>query len=548
MAARPSFREFIELPIQVQHVWDAYPVVDQALQDLETGLFNSAAQLTDALYTDDRIIGVLSTRINALFGLPIEFKYQGQDETEAKAAPDSAGDELVELKKRIRDLAEQNWERMFPAGVLKEVVRWGIMLNAGLGELVWRWGSDNLIYPTLKSWNPQFLYWRWDTRNYWLIHQDGQLPVGPGDGKWMLFAPTGHNHGWLYGLVRALAKLWLDRIFTFRDWSRFEEKLGLGILLAKTPADALKEDKNAFLNAVSNPASEAVVHLPQTKNGGFDLAMLQTQGSGNATGWEAFKERVHQLDTSIAVCVLGQNLSTEISGSTGSRAAAQVHENIRGDFLKADVEILQTVLKTQVYGPWVRFNWGDQAARLGVTWKDLVPDVTMRVEPPEDKKGEAEAINQIAQAIPGLQGTEADIRALLEQHGVPVLEQRSAPERPPPGADVDERPRAEEPILNRVELARAPHGVKAGARKGQLFVDDVADRAKALGVKALEPMRMKLLRICETAESYEEIRTRVKELYMSSGKSPAELREIVARSIAVAELVGRLSAHEDVHG
>lgn len=559
--------EFLELPIQVQHVWDAYTVVDDALQDLEQGQFMAAAMLSDAVYTDDRVLGVLSTRINALFALPMDFKYQGQTEGgEAPPEPGGEEDAVLELKKDIRDRAKKHWSRMFPAAALKEQTRWGILLNAGLGELVWSWSEEGEFIPTLKTWNSQFLYWRWDTRSYWLIHEGGQVEVWPGDGRWVLFSPLGHNHGWLYGLIRALGKLWLDRTYAFRDWARASEKWSLGIMKGFEPADGSVADKQRFRAGLTNMASESVVLLPTTAQGSkFDLEMVKTDP---ATGWESFRGRIHQLDTSIAVCVLGQNLSTEVSDG-GSRAAAQVHENVRGDFLKADAEVLATMVCTQVLAPWVQANWGDIAAELGVPWRDLVPEVSWQVDPPEDKEQTAKAIAEVATAIPLLAGTEADIRALLERFDIPVLERNDNADAPPPGADVDERPGAgEEPPGNprdnedesprddeqpesrssrkNVMAQRVPRGLKRGAKRGQVFADDLVDAARAAAARELAVKREALLHICRTSPSYEDMRQRIKALYM--GSSARELRDLVEKSLLIAQLVGRLSSHEDRKG
>lgn len=573
---RPSFKEFLELPISVQHVWDSYPVVDNALVDLEQGQFMQAAMLADAVYTDDRVSAVLSTRSNALFGLPMSFKYQGQDEGEKKKpgtapAEDEAQEspDVTALKVKVRDTVKKLWNQMFPVAALKELSISGWLLNAGLGEIVWTWTKSGEYIPVLKTWNSQFLYWRWDTRSYWLIHEAGQTEVFPGNGRWVLFSPFGHNHGWLRGMIRSLGKLWLDRVFSQRDWARASEKYSLGIIKAIEPADALLEDKIKFRAATKNLASESTVTLPTTATGKFDLEMLETDPM---TGSENFDRRQKNLDVCIAICVLGQNLSTEISGSSGSKAAAKVHDNVRGDYIKSDVEVWSSVIATQVLAPFVRYNYEADARELGIEWQDLVPVVTWTVDPPEDKEADTKAIANIAQAVPGLAGTDADIRALLEKYEIPVRDLSPASE-PPPGDDVNERPRApggvvdddglpmdpdgehapnnpagdepsEQPLVTSSRDA-VPRGLKPGARRGQVFVDDLADSAKLAASKTLDPLKKELHAICLSASSYEEIKKRVTTLYLHSGKSPAALREIVANAVVVAHLVGRLSSKED---
>lgn len=576
----PSMQRFTELPITVQHVWDSYPAVDNALAALEQGQFQDAATLADAIYTDDRVIGCLSTRINGLFGLPLEFKWPGQDEAHGSVKPSAAPSgqevptqhvtkdedkdppEVQELKEKIVRLAERNWEKMLPGAAARDQMRWGIMLNAGIGELVWDWGHDNLLWPTMRTWNSQFIYWRWDTRSYWLIHQDGQTELTPGDGRWVLFSPTGHNHGWLYGLIRALGKLWLDRVFAFRDWSRASEKYSLGVIKAKVPISANKDDKGRFASAMTNLSNEPTIILPQGADGesSFDVEMMQTD---SAVNWQSFKERVHQLDVSIAVCLLGQNLSTEVEKG-GSRAAAQVHDNVRGDFLKADDEIWSTMIRTQMLTPWVQYNWGDEIAAMGREVLEFVPVVKHKVDPPEDLQKKATAILQISQAVQGLAGTEADIHALLDEHGIPVTDERNAPSDVPPGGDVNERPSdspkdqyspggtrtapadvgADGDKLS-VTAGRRYSLMKPGQRKGRLLVDELVDGAKLAGAKALEARRAALLHIVQTSQDFAEMKARIKQLYWEAG--PSELRGIVEKAVAASQLLGHVSASVD-HG
>lgn len=431
----PSLYRFLELPISVQHSWDSYPLVDAVLADLEvTGNYYQVAQLADAIYTDDRVLACLSTRVNSIFSMPMEFKFQGQDDGDG-----SEDDPVVALKQTIRDLAEKSFEQMLPSAALRELTRPGVLLNAGFGELEWTWsdGNDDLWTPTLKSWHTQFLWWNPATRTYRVNTVDGSFELHPGDGRWVLFSPLGHNHAWLMGLIRCLGKLWLDRLFAFRDWSRNSEKFALGLMKAFAPADANDDDKARFMKAMTNPGSETTVLLPTTEKGNkFDLEMLKTDTG--SSGYETFKERIRQLDESIAVTLLGQNLTTTVDH--GSRAAAQIHENVRRDYLKADVEVLSSMLKTQVYSPWVQYNWSDLANELGINWRELVPNITWIVDPPEDKKDAGAAAYSVAQCIPLFAGTNVDVDAFCEQQGLPMLEQRTAPTTPPPGGNAIERP------------------------------------------------------------------------------------------------------------
>lgn len=560
---RPSLQTYLELPITVVHAWESYPVVDQALIELEQGQFQSAAWLAQSFQQDGRFKACLSTRLNALAGLPMSFKYQGEEGKETSGAnADDKGDEntdsaeVLALKQQVAELVAKYWERMVPPDVLQKTMERGLLLNAGIGENCWSYDGA-VVIPTLKEWDTQFVYWRWDTRSYWLNTADGPTELAPGDGRWVVYSPTGHNHGWLGGLVFSLAKVVTDRRFQWRDWARASEKYSLGVLLASVPTDGSKEDKARFERAVTNLPNETAVILPKDKEGfGFGLEMMKTDTAAN---WQSFKERMQELNTEIAITLLGQNLTTEISGGSGSRAAVGGHDKVRIDYLKGDVQSLSAALKRQVVAPFVRYNFEDQADALGVPWQDLIPDATWVIEEEEDAKDAAAAISSIGLAVQPLQAAGADVKKLLEKHGIPVVD-GPVPPMPAPGAAVP-RPRdgeqPEQPLnpgeppedvsadpRDQHENKRRRPALKAGARAGQVLADDVADKARTAAADALGTHREQLLRLVMTSKSYDELREGVLKLYRG-WKTPKELRNIVEGAVMSAELIGRVSSHVD---
>lgn len=546
----PKQPRFLELPITVQTVWSSYDEIAEALDQLSiSGNYLPASLLAQAVWSDDRVSACLNTRTNAIFGLPMEFKYPGQDQPE-----DDASADMLQLKEHIRDVVEGEWEDILPGAAAREWLRWGLMLNLGIGELVWKWVAsdepDGLQIPTLKVWSSQFAYWRWDTRSNWLNHTGGTTELQPGDGHWVCISPQGHNHGWLYGLIQSIGWLYLDRIFLKRNWARANEKFSLGVMKAFVPADGGDVDKNRFLAAVENMPHEATVMLPVTEKGNkFDLEMVKTDA---ATGWETFLNTKRSIDTDIAVCILGQNLSTEVSGGSGgtggSKAAAKVHNDIREDILKADVEILATTIKTQILTPMVARNWGHVIEAMGGQLQDFVPNVTWQIEPPEDKQQDTEAIQALALAIPALSAFGADIGALLERFNIPMLEGNRSRTRPPPDGDVNERPGFPGWGIDfGAELVTNSRGHLTGhSLKGQLAIDRLSDGLRDELKKKLAPTIGKLKAIAlSDSMAYAEKRKRIIDLYRDW--DPSDVRVILERSLVAAQLIGRVSSAHGRH-
>lgn len=457
--------QYMELPIAVQLEWPGYPIINAALAQLSYGWYQEASLLSDAVWTDDQVATCLNTRTNALFSRPIEFLAQGEGVANAKA--DEGPVEFA--KQAVKRCVKALWNDMLPLAAIRELFRWGVLTNLGVGELVY---SDHgmpstvtdylaekipalsvpnwLLMPTLKSWNTQFCYWRWDTRSNWLIHQAGQIELHPGNGRWVTYSPQGHNHGFLYGAIRQLGALWLDRKFTYRDWARAEEKLAIGIVKGFEPADADPSDKVTFEGLVRNLPPEATVILPVLDDKRkFDLEMMKNDQVG--TGWELFVKRGDKLDVNIAKLLLGQNLSTEAGGqhamgtqgAAGTRAS-NLQDSVRKDYMFADSQSVGDMLKHQVLKPFVFRNFRWLADAVGCAWEDLVPDATYQVEPSQDKMQTAQAANLISQALKNFSEAVAPIdqRALLEQTELPVLDKED-PTGDSPHADGTERPYAE---------------------------------------------------------------------------------------------------------
>jgi len=357
LSARPEIIAYRSLPISAIETFTTAAPVLRALRDFELGRFWFPAQLADALGFDDRIDGVLQTRIDALAGLPVSLQVR----------PTHAGDAPA---KEALDIVSASWTKWLAGPELKKLHRWGLLFRLGLGEILWDTDDEGQWTPRLKTWDPRYLYWRWDTRSFWLITADGQVEVVPGDGHWVLYAPDGYTRGWMRGLIRSLAFLYLARRWAWRDWNRHSEIHGQPIKRAGVPFTAKTEDKEFFKTELQEMASEGVVVLPDDGEGNkFTLDLLEA----TSQGWECFARLIDKIDECAAVNVLGQNLTTSAKGS-GSYALGDVQDRIRLDRLESDALSMGECLTAQVLEPWAWYNYGDRAmAPLG-GWSTKAPE------------------------------------------------------------------------------------------------------------------------------------------------------------------------------
>lgn len=536
----PPRQSYRDLPIAPVSYWDTVPMVRRALDELERGMFRSAAHLADAMLRDDRIAGVMATRLNGLLSQPLDF--------EPPSGEDAPADEV-----QVADAVKLAWPKMTTEADLEDLLKWGILLGLGPAELLWQLSADEWV-PRLKVWHPSNIYWRWDTRSYWLNTQDGPVElVDPratetGGGKWALFTPYGYERGWMRGAVRALALPWLVRGFARRDWAYFSEVHGQGIKKGLVPITASEEERTRFIQGLQTMGAAGVIECPTLPDGTkFDLELVEAM----ATTYEGFQQLLVHADTAIAVVVLGQNLTTEIGQGAGSRAAAEVHDEVRVDYQKADNRKFGGTLQNQVIRPYALYNAGDG---------DLAPRPCWQTEPPED-------LNQLAtslQAVGGFltaaknAGAPVDQRALLERMKVPLLtpeqeakEKAEAAERAAQamaalqaqgGQDEGGDQGDDEGAEDETKLS-ARESLPRGARRGQAYVDRLVDVAIQRAAQSLDVDLQELRDQVAQATSPEDLRRRLVKAYR--GMDVAQLTLLVDRAQVLAELAGNRSVLDD---
>jgi len=404
-----------DLPI----VWGSSPVdevsaVWAALSSMAQGQFLLAGQLVDSMLLDDRISGVMETRLDALASLPIEVKPSTSVSAAARAV-------------RVAEHVAENFSAWVSDVELKKILMWGRLLNLGIGEILWNTDDGKTWTPRVKAWDPRYAFWRWDTRSFHLVTWDGVVEVRPGDGHWILYCPNGYARGWMRGLVRPLSLPFLRRQFSYRDWARYSEIHGLPIKKLYVPAEAKAEDKEALQDWVANLGAEGIIRLARSQEGGaesgFDIELLEPQ----AQSWQGFKSATEKDEENIAVLVLGQNLTTSAKGGA-SYALGSVHDRIRLDRVESDAKSLGTCFSEQLLRPWAAYNEGDPNFAPAATWSTKAPD---------DRAKVAKTMRELGDAMKVLRGVGLHVDAveLAKRYNVPLLDEDLDEPTPQPALD-----------------------------------------------------------------------------------------------------------------
>lgn len=364
--------------------------LEQAEISADMGKLAGAARLMRSARKDGVLSGVLSTRTSGLVGLPKKFRGDPAIVSELEAGP---------IQSR------SVFDEMFPASEIASLAADGILLGVGVGELVDVPGRD---YPVFVRLDPEFLRFDWLENRWYFRSVVGEIPITPGDGRWVLHTPGGRMSPWHHGLWRAIGRAYITKEHAREHRDNWEGKLANPARVATAPAGAEETQRLSWFQAVMAWGVNTVFALTP----GYDVKLLESNGRGA----ESFRETILEQNEEMIVTVAGQTVTT--TGGTGF-ANADVHKSIRADLIKQTADELAHTINTQGLPIWIVTRFGEDALEGGaaVEW-----DVT----PPKDRNSEASALVTVANAITLLTAAlnehslNPDVEKICDRFGVPV--------------------------------------------------------------------------------------------------------------------------------
>lgn len=345
--------------VVVQNAWG----VDQARAALANhmiGIFERSAQLCDSILGDDRVMATLGSRRAGLFGREVRHT----------PANDSSA------AREVCDAWIAHWPAFSGDSSLGIMSDYEVLMGFADAQLVWD-TSKTIWKPYMRHWHSRYEYWHWGLRKLMALSQDGQIPVIPGNGKWVHHSRFGVERCWIRGAIRAVAEPFLGRHWARRDLLRWSEKHGLAIVLASTPMAADPGERSQFVQQVANIGSETTVLIGKgvDEHNSYGLELLEA----DSMGWEGFIGAIDNCDMAIVLALLFQNLTTEVKG--GSFAATSAHMDIRDSGIQDDNTAWRTTIHDQIARPFAFYNFGDPELAPTTEW-----DVASRSQYAENAK------------------------------------------------------------------------------------------------------------------------------------------------------------------
>lgn len=246
-----------------------------------------------------------------------------------------------------------------------------------------------------------------------------ETPGVPADwGKFVVHAPTGRNGFPQRGaLLRVLTLNFLIRSYAVKDWATFCEIFGMPIRSATYGPSATAEEKQEMLDMLRLMGTDLVAVFSES----MKLNIIESTQRGTSP-YEAF---LKWLDEQATIAVLGQTLTTQMSDSGGSFAAAQVHKGVEEALADDDRKAEGETIRDQVLAPMIKYSFGRPDAP--------VPFFRRRIAEPVDRMVEAQVLGAAVDM-----GMTVEIGYAHETLGIPIPEGANPNDAlkkpaPPPG-------------------------------------------------------------------------------------------------------------------
>ena len=282
----------------------------------------------------------------------------------------------------------------------------------GFAAIELEWTRDGVVW--LPRFHPRPQTWFQASRDRRSLRlrdgsAEGAEPIPMG---WMLHQHRKVKTGYLgrAGLFRAVLWPFLYKAYSIGDFAEFLETYGLPIIVGKFASGASEDDKSSLLRAVTALGSDARAIMPE----GMSIEIQQV-ATGSGGGGNKHLEMVAWADAAQSKAILGQVLSAEAKATGLGSGVANLHAEVRRDFLLSDCRQLAGTLTRDLVYPLIALN------RPGIDGLKRCPRWVFDT-------GESEDLARYAAALPALAagGARIPVAWVHEKLRIPLAEEGEA--------------------------------------------------------------------------------------------------------------------------
>ena len=208
-------------------------------------------------------------------------------------------------------------------------------------------------------------------------------------GKFVIHSPQAvSGHPMRGGLLRVSALAYLGKHFAMKDWLVFAEIFGMPLRIARYEPSATAEEKRELLRMLETLGSDAA--------GIFSKAVeLELLEANKGTAPPPYENICNFMNREMSKAWLGETLTVETSGQTGTFSTAQIHNQARLELRQDDIVKEGRTIRRDILGPITRVRFGP-----GIP----VPYFRRQLEPPRDLRELAGvlsvAVNELGMRVP----------------------------------------------------------------------------------------------------------------------------------------------------
>lgn len=489
LAAAPildSYREYIASGLTPEKL-------ARLLKEADAGEVGRQAELFDQLEErDGHLIGEIGKRKNVILDVDFDLTPASEESRD----------------KEVRDFVEKTLDNLTDWPDVLVSLQDGV--GKGFSCLEVHWGFDGKrVVPENFTFIEQHRFRFTDRKGILsrtpLLITDAD-PLGIEIPAWkVLFHKYGgkSGHPTRSGILRVCAWMHLFKNYSIKDWVIFLEVFGMPLRLGKYPTGATEADKDALLRAITTIGTDAAGIISESTKIEFIEAV-----KGSITG-SPYREMIDFCNREMSKAILGQTLTAEVK--EGSYAAAQTHNEVRLDLMRADGRAIAATIRDQLIRPLVGFNYG---------WDAALPFYSADFEEPEDQEKKARIVYELVDR--GLKVSESWAR---EEFGIAEPEGGEPVLRPKTGKSADTEETVAK-LIAKLDLSKS--GEPDAADKLFAAALPLAGRTTA---DLIAPIRA----LVDKAESLDEIRAGLDAL----GLSLSEIEDLLARAMTAGNLTGR---------
>lgn len=216
-------------------------------------------------------------------------------------------------------------------------------------------------------------------------------------------------------------------------WVTFAEKYGMPFMIGKTPRGTSKEETEALADNMEAMIQDAIAVIPD------DASIEIKEAAGKASSGDIYEKMATFFNSEISKAVLGQTLTTEV-GKTGSYAASQTHQEVRGDLIVEDTHLVQGTINELIGWIW-ELNFSGTPPTFTLYEEEDVDDTLAKRDETLTKTGVKFTKSYYMKAY-GFEEGDIEVIDTVQPQTPPVVQNFSeAPPQPKPADVLDEQSR-----------------------------------------------------------------------------------------------------------